>query len=166
MEARPHIYTQYCRIKGNTKDHSESSAGPLDDSQGFPSVPKSLCDFLWVRMTHRRLFLATRGPQSWARGWVAARTCWECVLNKVLLDLEARLKLSKATVLGHLVTSLGLKLMLNKYVKIVSSCCTISRHISMSRITRCHVLNQLISILGNCCANVTHNFICTSLWVL
>ena len=54
----------------------------------------------------------------------------------MLLDLEARLKLSEAIVLSDLVASLRLKLILNKYVKIVSSCCTISRHILMSRIIR------------------------------
>jgi hypothetical protein len=46
MEARPCIYTQYFTIKGNVKDHSESLARPLDDSQGFLGVPKSSCDFL------------------------------------------------------------------------------------------------------------------------
>ena len=44
MEARPHIYTQYCRIKRNTKDHCESSERPSGDSQEFPNVPKGLYD--------------------------------------------------------------------------------------------------------------------------
>ena len=41
--------------------------------------------------------MATQWPRSWARGWVAVRTCWECVWNKVLLDSEGKLKLSEAT---------------------------------------------------------------------
>jgi len=53
------------------------------------------------------------------------RTCWEHILNKVLLDLEGKLKLSKATVLGDLVALLRLKLILNNYVKVVNNCYTI-----------------------------------------
>jgi len=67
---------------------------------------------------------------------VATRMCWEHVSNKALLDSEGKLKLSEATVSGDLVASFELKLILNKFVKIVSSCCTISRHIPMSRIIR------------------------------
>jgi len=77
MEARPCIYTQYCRIKGNVRDLSESSARLLDDLQGFPRFPKSSCDFLSVVLTHRNLFLETQRPQSQARGQVATRTMFQ-----------------------------------------------------------------------------------------
>ena len=93
-------------IRGKAK----SSERALDDSQGFPSVLIGSYDSLWVVLTHRKLFLATWGPQSWARGQVAARMCWECVPNKVLLDSEGKLKLSEATVSDGSVASLWLKL--------------------------------------------------------
>ena len=41
------------------------------------------------------------------------RTCWECILNKVLLDSEAKLKLSEATVSDGSVALLWLKLFFN-----------------------------------------------------
>jgi len=118
-------------MKGNMRDLPESLARPLGDLQDFPSVPKSLCDFLWVVLTHRKLFLATQRPWSWARGRVAMRTMFQTkcfwgrwvetqrgIPNKALLDLEGKLRLSKATVL---VASLGCKLNLNK----VNRCCII-----------------------------------------
>jgi len=117
MEARPCIYTKNYGIRGKVRDNSESSERALDDSQGFPSVLKSLYDSLWVVLTHRKPFLATWGPQYQARGQVAMRMCWECILNRALLNPEGKLKLSKVTVLDDLVVLLRFKLILNKCVK-------------------------------------------------
>ena len=130
-EARPHIYTWYCRNKRYVKDHCESSASerPLGDSQRFPNYPKGSYDCLWVVLTHRKRFLAIWWPWSQAGGQVAMRMCWEHILNKVLPNLEGKLKLSKATVSDGSVASFGLKLILNKYVKFENSCSTISRQI-------------------------------------
>jgi len=77
VEVRPHIYTWYCRIKRNMKDHCKSSERPLGDLQGSLNVPKGLYDSMWVILTHIKLFLAVLWAQSWARGWVAVRTCSE-----------------------------------------------------------------------------------------
>jgi hypothetical protein len=77
LKAKPCIYTQYCRIGGNARDPLESLARPLGDLWDFPSVPKSLCGFQWVVLTHRKLFLATWRSQSQARGQVATRTMFQ-----------------------------------------------------------------------------------------
>jgi hypothetical protein len=51
MEARPHIYTQYCRTTGNAKDEHESLEKPLNNSwnnpehsQSFSKIPVSRND--------------------------------------------------------------------------------------------------------------------------
>ena len=46
VEAKPHIYTQYYRIRRNVRDSYESLESPLGDSQRFPNVPKTLYDSL------------------------------------------------------------------------------------------------------------------------
>ena len=48
MEAKPCIYTQYCRIMGNTRDSLKSLARPSGNLWNFLSIPKSLCGFQWV----------------------------------------------------------------------------------------------------------------------
>ena len=57
----------------------------------------------------QEVILGHRGLWPWARSWVAMRTCWERIPNKVFPDLEGELKLSKVTVPVVLWLRSGLK---------------------------------------------------------
>ena len=61
----------------------------------------------------QEFILGRQGPRPRARNWVAARTCWERVPNKVFPDSESELKLSEATVPGGSVASLWPKVFCN-----------------------------------------------------
>ena len=61
----------------------------------------------------QEVILGHQGPRPRARSQVAMRTCWECVLNKALLNSEDELKLSEATVSDGSVALLWLKLFFN-----------------------------------------------------